>query len=166
MDRALRRLSNMSHQEQNTSCPYLGDFRTIWEVLCVSRAFRLRQTFNWSLFVYFPLFAGLPSFNCLEEVLCPGCCFRLIFYSLNLPCLFFFFFPSSSVLSRRNKENLGVFFQKANILVREIYEWCQVSKAENSSKKNISCSDCHKKELFVVFFMLLFKAAKLICNKL
>lgn len=79
---------------------------------------------------------------------------------------FFFFFPSSSVLSRRNKENLGFFFRRIIFWSGKFISDVKFQRLKTAAKKNISCSDCHKKELFVVFFMLLFKAAKLICNKL
>lgn len=158
MDRAHRGFSNVKHQEQNTSWPYFGDFRVVWEVLCMSRTFRLRQTLNWSLFVCFLLFAKL---NCLEVVLCPGCCFRLIFYSLNLLSFLFFCFKW------KEQGDFGFFF----FFVRVIF-WsgkfisnCKFQRLKTAAKNN-SCLDCHKKELFVVFFMLLFKAVKLICNKL
>lgn len=41
----------------------------------------------------------------------------------------------------------------------------QFQKAENSGK-NISSLDFHKKELFIVFFMLLLRAVKSVYNKL
>lgn len=116
------------------------------------------------ILVCFPLFAGLPSFNCLEEVLCPECCFRVIFYSWNLPYLFKIFFPS--VLSGRNKENLGGFLGRVIFWSGKFISNFKFQRLKTAAK-NISCLDCHrKKELFVVFFMLLFKAVKLLCNKL
>lgn len=54
---------------------------------------------NPCLFVCFPLFIVLPSFNCLEEILDPGCFFRLDFF-----CFFGFCFWEGE---ERNRERLG-----------------------------------------------------------